>query len=70
MIVGRQQGGEETLAARFTAPQMAPIIQEETLCRKPLSVSTAWLMGDLSTPAQYVMVLYLDAVSVPPPHHW
>lgn len=47
---------------------MAPNIQEEKLQRTPIPESTTWLTGDLSTPAQHVVVLYLDAASLPPPH--
>lgn len=65
---GKAAGGEETLAAHFTTLQKAPNIQEEKLQRKPLPASAAWLTGDLSTPAQHVMVLYLDVASLPPPH--
>jgi len=66
---GKAAGGEETLATHFTILQMAPNMQKEKLQRKPLPASAAWLTGDLSTPAQHMMVLYLDATSLPPPHH-
>ena len=65
---GKAAGGEETLAAHSTALQTAPNIQEEKLQRKPLPASAAWLTGGLSTPAQHVMVLYLDEASLPLSH--
>lgn len=63
-------GGKGNLGCPFHLSSNGSHHPGEKLHRKPLPVSAAWLMGNLSTPEQYVMVLYLDAFSLPLPHRW